>query len=111
MKDKITKNLCLKELIKNYFDPSKRFSINKQFYNILSPRSHIFYSVITGRGLAEGHKGRLAEFERFEVKLNECLSSSAIRTKFEQHHSRGTEIVQELEELLRSEDQFIVQKR
>ncbi len=64
-----------------------------------------------GRGLADGHMGRLAEFERFELKLNECLSSSAIRTKFEQHHFRGTEIVQELEELLCSENQFISRKR
>ena len=64
-----------------------------------------------GRGLADGHMGRLAEFERFELKLNECLSSSAIRTKFEQHHFRGTEIVQELEELLCSEDRYISRKR
>lgn len=64
-----------------------------------------------GRGLAEGHKGRLAEFERFELKLNQCLSSSAIKTKFEQHHSRGTEIIMELEELLRSEDNFIISRK
>lgn len=67
--------------------------------------------VLLGRGLADGHKGRLAEFERFELKLNQCLSSSAIQTKFEQHHSRGTEIILELEELLRSEDSFIVSRK
>ena len=61
--------------------------------------------------MADGHKGRLAEFESFELKLNTCLSSSAIHTKFEQHHSRGTEIIDELEQLLQTEDELIVNRR
>ena len=44
------------------------------------------------------------EFERFEKKFKECLSSSAIKTKFEQHHTRGMEIVTELDKLLENEE-------
>uniref|UniRef100_A0A1X7VNF0 Dynamin-type G domain-containing protein n=1 Tax=Amphimedon queenslandica TaxID=400682 RepID=A0A1X7VNF0_AMPQE len=63
-----------------------------------------------GRGLHDGYKGRLLEFERFELKFKECLSNSAIKTKFEQHHSRGLEIVLELEELLNFESEQATQK-
>ena len=65
----------------------------------------------TGQGLADGHKARLVEFERFELKFKQCLSSSAISTKFEQHHTRGTEIVAELQQLLESEELFVQEKR
>lgn len=64
-----------------------------------------------GRGLADGYNSRLMEFERFEMKFKECLSSSAIKTKFEQHHSRGMEIVTELDQLLENEEQFAIDKR
>ena len=66
---------------------------------------------LLGRGLHEGYNGRLLEFERFELKFKECLSNSAIKTKFEQHHSRGLEIVLELEELLNFESQQATQKK
>ena len=68
-------------------------------------------SIIIGRGLADGYKGRLLEFERFELKFKECLSSSAIKTKFEQHHGRGIEIVVELEQLLHFEQQQMQERR
>ena len=61
--------------------------------------------------LAEGHGARLLEFEQFESQLKKCLSSAAIRTKFEKHHQRGTEVVHKLEELLKSEDEEIATKR
>ncbi|XP_062505571.1 mitofusin-1-like [Corticium candelabrum] len=41
---------------------------------------------------ADGFKGRLAEFESFERKFEECLSKSAISTKFKQHAMKGIEI-------------------
>jgi mitofusin len=63
-----------------------------------------------GKGLADGYKARLMEFERFEDKFKECLSSSAIRTKFEQHHSRGMEIVSELAQLLENEEKEAVER-
>eukprot|EP00794_Sanderia_malayensis_P015023 gene15023-16573_t len=35
------------------------------------------------------HRARLIEFEQFEIKFQECISKSAITTKFESHASRG----------------------
>jgi len=62
-------------------------------------------------GLADGHMARNVEFETFEQRFKECISSAAIRTKFEHHHRRGVEVVQELEELLAEEERNILQNR
>ena len=48
---------------------------------------------------------RYFEFERFESKLLECLSTSAVRTKFSKHVQRGAEVVDSLEQLMRDIDQ------
>ncbi len=53
-----------------------------------------------GRGLDNGWKLRLMEFEKFEELFKECISSSAILTKFEQHYKRGSEVIVELEQVL-----------
>lgn len=42
--------------------------------------------------LAEGFQSRYFEFQDFERKFEECISKSAVRTKFEQHSSRGRNI-------------------
>ena len=42
--------------------------------------------------LAEGFQSRYFEFQDFERKFEECISKSAVRTKFEQHSSRGKTI-------------------
>ena len=47
----------------------------------------------------------------FEHLFKECISSAAILTKFENHHSQGAEIVHELEQLLEQEEQSSVEKR
>lgn len=60
-----------------------------------------------GHGLAVGHKARLQSFELFERKFKECLSSSAICTKFEQHYKQGLSVVSELEYLLGKENSHI----
>ena len=91
-------------------------SKSKICQNLPSPKSPavlivLRFSCSPGRGLHEGYKGRLLEFERFELKFKECLSNSAIKTKFEQHHSRGLEIVLELEELINFESQQATQKK
>lgn len=49
---------------------------------------------------AEGFEQRLREFEDFEHKFEECLSQSAIRTKFDQHTIRGKKIVQQVKNIL-----------
>ena len=42
--------------------------------------------------LSEGFQGRYFEFEEFERRFEECISRSAVRTKFEQHTQRGSSI-------------------
>ncbi|XP_012270307.1 transmembrane GTPase Marf [Orussus abietinus] len=54
--------------------------------------------------LADGFQNRYFEFQDFERKFEECISKSAVKTKFEQHSQRGkhiaTEIRQALDEIL-----------
>lgn len=67
--------------------------------------------VSLGQGLAAGHKKRLQDFEQFERRFKECLSSSAIRTKFEQHYKQGLSVVSELEGLLGEEDSRLLNEK
>jgi mitofusin len=64
-----------------------------------------------GQGLAVGHKARLQNFEQFERQFKECLSSSAIQTKFEQHYKQGLSVVSDLESLLAQEDTHLQAER
>ncbi|KAF5292627.1 hypothetical protein FQA39_LY13960 [Lamprigera yunnana] len=50
--------------------------------------------------LADGFQNRYFEFQDFERKFEECISKSAVKTKFEQHTERGRFIANELKELL-----------
>ncbi|KAL1440465.1 hypothetical protein MTO96_009499 [Rhipicephalus appendiculatus] len=54
----------------------------------------------SGIGLAEGFQGRYFEFQDFERKFEECLSKSAVKTKFEQHTQRGKKITSELRAIM-----------
>ena len=40
-----------------------------------------------------GYQERLDEFSKFEREFEECISKTAVQTKFEQHTNRGKEIV------------------
>ena len=40
-----------------------------------------------------GYKERLEEFSKFEREFEECISKTAVQTKFEQHTNRGKEII------------------
>lgn len=46
--------------------------------------------------IAEGFPNRYFEFQDFEHKFEECISKSAVRTKFQQHSQRGKLIVTEI---------------
>jgi mitofusin len=52
--------------------------------------------------LAEGFQNRYFEFQAFERKLEECISKSAVRTKFEHHSQRGKDIVSEIQKIVDS---------
>ncbi|XP_011151154.1 transmembrane GTPase Marf isoform X2 [Harpegnathos saltator] len=50
--------------------------------------------------LAEGFQNRYFEFQDFERKFEECISKSAVKTKFEQHSERGKHIAVEIRQAL-----------
>ncbi|XP_017880366.1 transmembrane GTPase Marf isoform X2 [Ceratina calcarata] len=50
--------------------------------------------------LAEGFQNRYFEFQDFERKFEECISKSAVKTKFEQHSDRGKHIAMEIRQTL-----------
>ncbi|CAH0555303.1 unnamed protein product [Brassicogethes aeneus] len=52
--------------------------------------------------LTDGFQNRYFEFQDFERKFEECISKSAVKTKFEQHSQRGKFIANELREILDS---------
>lgn len=52
--------------------------------------------------LAEGFQHRYFEFQDFEKKFEECISKSAVKTKFEQHSSRGKSIAADMRHMLDS---------
>jgi len=61
--------------------------------------------------VADGFHGRYFEFQDFERKFEECISQSAVRTKFEQHTKRGNAIVNETRVVLESLLEHAVSKR
>ncbi|KAJ8917827.1 hypothetical protein NQ315_010736 [Exocentrus adspersus] len=50
--------------------------------------------------LTDGFQTRYFEFQDFERKFEECISKSAVKTKFEQHSQRGKFIASELRNIL-----------
>lgn len=48
--------------------------------------------LVLGGALAEGFPNRYFEFQDFERKFEECISKSAVKTKFAQHSQRGKHI-------------------
>ncbi|KAJ1360376.1 mitofusin [Parelaphostrongylus tenuis] len=49
--------------------------------------------LITSAYQMEGHQVRAMEFEMFERQFEQCISKSAIHTKFEAHNRRANEII------------------
>ncbi|XP_054644801.1 mitofusin-1b isoform X2 [Dunckerocampus dactyliophorus] len=49
-----------------------------------------------GGALAEGFQERLKEFQSFERRFEECISQSAVKTKFEQHTIRAEQIAEKV---------------
>lgn len=50
--------------------------------------------------IAEGFQSRYFEFQDFERKFEETISKSAVKTKFEQHSSRGKTISNDMRSML-----------
>lgn len=54
----------------------------------------------TGGALAEGFQERLQEFKSFERRFEECISQSAVKTKFEQHTIRAKQITEKVKSIM-----------
>uniref|UniRef100_A0A8C4P1E4 Mitofusin 1 n=1 Tax=Dicentrarchus labrax TaxID=13489 RepID=A0A8C4P1E4_DICLA len=54
----------------------------------------------TGGALAEGFQERLKEFQNFERRFEECISQSAVKTKFEQHTIRAKQITEKVKSIM-----------
>ncbi|CAK6958092.1 mitofusin-1-like [Scomber scombrus] len=54
----------------------------------------------TGGALAEGFQERLKEFQCFERRFEECISQSAVKTKFEQHTIRAKQITEKVKSIM-----------
>lgn len=54
----------------------------------------------TAPQLAEGFQTRYFEFQDFERRFEECISKSAVKTKFEQHAQRGRAITADMKAAL-----------
>ncbi|XP_072245547.1 mitofusin-1b [Leuresthes tenuis] len=54
----------------------------------------------TGGALAEGFMERLKEFQSFERRFEECISQSAVKTKFEQHTIRAKLITEQVKNIM-----------
>ncbi|XP_075695401.1 mitofusin-2 [Rhinoderma darwinii] len=55
-----------------------------------------------GGALAEGFQIRMFEFQNFERRFEECISQSAVKTKFEQHTMRAKHIAEVLRQIMES---------
>ncbi|XP_059385916.1 mitofusin-1-like isoform X2 [Carassius carassius] len=53
-----------------------------------------------GGALAEGFQERLKEFQSFERSFEECISHSAVKTKFEQHTIRAKQITETVKDVM-----------
>ncbi|XP_069550880.1 mitofusin-1b [Brachyistius frenatus] len=53
-----------------------------------------------GGALAEGFQERLKEFQCFERRFEECISQSAVKTKFEQHTIRAKQITEQVQAIM-----------
>ncbi|KAM6963208.1 mitofusin-1b [Aplochiton taeniatus] len=65
----------------------------------------------TGGALAEGFKERLKEFQDFERTFEECISQSAVKTKFEQHTIRAKQITERVQAIMDSINIEAAEKR
>ncbi|KAF3690866.1 Mitofusin-1 [Channa argus] len=54
----------------------------------------------SGGALAEGFQDRLKEFQYFERRFEECISQSAVKTKFEQHTIRAKQITEKVKSIM-----------
>uniref|UniRef100_A0A803YCK4 Mitofusin 1 n=1 Tax=Meleagris gallopavo TaxID=9103 RepID=A0A803YCK4_MELGA len=65
----------------------------------------------TGGALAEGFQTRFQEFQNFEQIFEECISQSAVKTKFEQHTIRAKQIIDTVKNIMDAINVAAAEKR
>ncbi|XP_036205484.1 mitofusin-1 isoform X2 [Myotis myotis] len=107
---------CLHFLVEELkvVDPSE--ARNRIFFvsakEVLSARMHKAQGMPEGGGaLAEGFQARLQEFQNFERIFEECISQSAVKTKFEQHTIRAKQILDTVQDIMDSINVAAAEKR
>ncbi|XP_071070736.1 mitofusin-1 isoform X4 [Dasypus novemcinctus] len=79
---------------------------------VLSARKHKAQGMPEGGGaLADGFQARLQEFQHFEQIFEECISQSAVKTKFEQHTVRAKQILDTVKNIMDSVNVAAAEKR
>nr|XP_021530203.1 mitofusin-1 [Aotus nancymaae]XP_021530204.1 mitofusin-1 [Aotus nancymaae]XP_021530205.1 mitofusin-1 [Aotus nancymaae] len=79
---------------------------------VLSARKQKAQGMPEGGGaLAEGFQARLQEFQNFEQIFEECISQSAVKTKFEQHTIRAKQILATVKNIMDSINMAAEEKR
>uniref|UniRef100_A0A452FI34 Mitofusin 1 n=1 Tax=Capra hircus TaxID=9925 RepID=A0A452FI34_CAPHI len=107
---------CLHFLVEELrvVDPSE--ARNRIFFvsakEVLSARKQKAQGMPEGGGaLAEGFQARLQEFQNFEQIFEECISQSAVKTKFEQHTIRAKQILETVKNIMDSINVAAAEKR
>ncbi|ELK13627.1 mitofusin-1 [Pteropus alecto] len=107
---------CLHFLVEELrvVDPSE--ARNRIFFvsakEVLNARMHKAQGMPEGGGaLAEGFQARLQEFQNFEQIFEECISQSAVKTKFEQHTIRAKQILDTVKNIMDSVNVAAAEKR
>uniref|UniRef100_A0A8C4SI30 Mitofusin 1 n=1 Tax=Erpetoichthys calabaricus TaxID=27687 RepID=A0A8C4SI30_ERPCA len=79
---------------------------------VLNTRMHKAQGMPEGGGaLAEGFQARLQEFQSFEQAFKECISQSAVKTKFEQHTFTAKQIMKNVKAIMDAINFAAVDKR
>ncbi|NWY66180.1 MFN1 protein, partial [Erithacus rubecula] len=65
----------------------------------------------SGEGLAEGFQTRFQEFQHFEQIFEECISQSAVKTKFEKHTIRAKQIIDTVKNIMDTINVAAAEKR
>ncbi|KAM9275108.1 mitofusin-1 isoform 3-T6 [Cariama cristata] len=65
----------------------------------------------SGGALAEGFQTRFQEFQHFEQIFEECISQSAVKTKFEQHTIRAKQIIDTVKNIMDAINVAAAEKR
>jgi mitofusin 2 len=90
-----------KEALQARMQEQKGLPAHSNEFLILKEKIELNNSLLfTAGALAEGFPKRYFEFQDFEKKFEECISQSAVKTKFEQHSQQGQFVVNEVKRVM-----------